>query len=292
MADWVRRGNGRKLWSSKEIIEAIKLHYERFGTAPRHEDWDLASPTHPTSRTVTRQFGSWNQALEATGVPTRRRVWTRDEVIAAMREDAAIRGTAPSDNDWKYKSATHPGSKTVRAMFGSFGRAVAAAGLEPKPARVHERWYTERELIDAILEMVDQIGRIPRVVDWTTLEGSRPGYDAILRTFGSWRNALLAAGLDEEKMPSAGPGQGWTRPRMLAALVKQETLSDVSPAKKKWRRGSSGKHPNEASVRATFGSWSSALKAAGIAQEGPGAATTGRFALTESVDRSRSPFES
>lgn len=294
MTDWTRRGRGRALWSKREIIDAIGAHFSIHAKAPRIGDWQRASPAHPTAATVTRKFGTWNSALEAAGVPVNkyRRRWTREQVIAALQHDAASRGSSPCSSDWLHKSDVNPSSKTVRRLFGSFNRGVEAAalGLPPKHFHHKDEW-TESEIINAIADEATVSGRTPKVSDWSAKGGTRPSYKAIVTTFGTWRTALLAAGLDESSMPSAGPGQGWTRPKILAALVTQATLTDSSPAKKKWRRGSSGKHPNEATVRAVFGTWSAALVAAGIGKDDPVVATSRRYSLAESHDQSRSPFD-
>lgn len=294
MTDWTRRGRGRALWSKREIIDAIGAHFSIDGKAPRIEDWQRASPSHPTVATVTRKFGTWNRALEAAGVPVNRyrRSWTREQVIAALQHDAASRGSSPRSSDWLHKSDVNPSSQTVRRLFGSFERGVEAADLKPPRMRFYQKGeWTESEIICAIADEAAESGCTPKVSDWSARGGTRPSYKAIVTTFGTWRTALLAAGLDESSLPSAGPGQGWSRPRILAALVTQATLTDSSPAKKKWRRGSSGKHPNEATVRAVFGSWSAALVAAGVDKENQAEATSRQHSLSKLHDQSRSPFD-
>jgi hypothetical protein len=78
-------------------------------------------------------------------------------------------------------------------LFGSWGRALTAAGLTPPKPRA--LWTRER-IVDAI-QMMHQQG--------TSLKSSavrktqRSLHAAALRQFGSWRSALTASGMLSDK---------------------------------------------------------------------------------------------
>lgn len=288
------RGHGREEWGTEEILEAIRKHHLRSGAAPRSSDWDRASTDHPGTSTVRIRFGSWNNALVKAGVPAipLRREWSRSEVLLALRADARKNGRAPTSRDWHLASEEHPCGRTVTRMFGAFDVAVKEAGLDSPPRRVQAPIkVSEDEITSAIRRETAVLGRAPMTTEWSGNGGERPSYGSILRTFGSWRAALLASGVDERELTSSGPGQGWTRPKIIAAIVTQTTLSETPPGKNNWSRGSSGEHPNEATVRAVFGSWAQGLEAAGLGENDPGEATSRKFSLTEAFDPSMAAYK-
>ena len=82
-------------------------------------------PADAGSTTVTPGAGEG-------GATYSRRKRTRDEVLAAIREVAAVVGGTPSINDMR-RHGKGVGWKTCTRMFGSWRAAVAAAGFEPNP---------------------------------------------------------------------------------------------------------------------------------------------------------------
>jgi Homing endonuclease associated repeat/ROS/MUCR transcriptional regulator protein len=64
--------------------------------------------------------------------------WTRDRIIRAMQNDAVRRGRPPISSEWKHAARARPGHGTVKKAFGSWGRALEAAGL-PTGTRHKER---------------------------------------------------------------------------------------------------------------------------------------------------------
>ena len=81
--DRERDGRCRPRWSDEEIIAALRLWHERYGTWPRYEHWHRGSARYsaerhgapgrgqrgefPAAPVVIRRFGSWRQGLEAAG---------------------------------------------------------------------------------------------------------------------------------------------------------------------------------------------------------------------------------
>lgn len=55
-------------------------------------------------------------------------------------------------------------------------------------------WYTDEELLDALRELAEQLGRTPKNDDVDALPDF-PGRKAFSNHFGTWNNALRAAGL-------------------------------------------------------------------------------------------------
>jgi hypothetical protein len=110
-----------------EVIARIRLIEAELGRQPTSHDRGV-----PT-RAAIAHFGSWREALIATGFDVRERkprptTWTCDTLIARIQELAAELGRAPTAHD-----PGAPDSAAVR-HFGSWAAAVEAAGFE-RPQR-------------------------------------------------------------------------------------------------------------------------------------------------------------
>lgn len=64
-----------------------------------------------------------------------RRVWERDDVIAALQRWAEEHGRQPSQNDWARRGEYHPSASTASKAFGSWGAALVAAGFVSRMGR-------------------------------------------------------------------------------------------------------------------------------------------------------------
>lgn len=89
-------------------------------------------------------------------------MYTRAELLDAIRRWAELYGSAPVRTDWaperarqrcdpdvaaakieRYESGDWPSAATVRNHFGSFSAAVEAAGVQAPPGRGKVRWSDE-----------------------------------------------------------------------------------------------------------------------------------------------------
>lgn len=69
-------GRGRREglgWDRTTIIYAMDLWHRRHLRAPTANEWRKAGVDHPTTVTVIKRFGSWNDAMRAAGFAERRR---------------------------------------------------------------------------------------------------------------------------------------------------------------------------------------------------------------------------
>jgi hypothetical protein len=117
--------------------------------------------------------------------------WTRERIIAAIQRWNAEFGSPPKGYHWHGRRVTswHPRGPVVRAVFGSWNEAVAAAGFPPR----YRRW-TDQEILDAFYAWRFKHGRLPRVIDWPHATDEHPSYHTASRRFGSWNAAVRAAG--------------------------------------------------------------------------------------------------
>jgi hypothetical protein len=142
----------------------------------------------------------------------RRRSWSEQRVLEAIRDWAELTGSPPTLADWspahaspehegaaRYRSAPGrwPSASTVAARFGSLPAAIEAAGL--RPAREQVKGRTSRWSLNAIADAmwVDarRTGQAPRRSDWQHASEDHPAASTVYRVAGSWRQALEAAGL-------------------------------------------------------------------------------------------------
>lgn len=140
---------------------------------------------------ATRIFGSWRNTLNAAGIsPERanlRDPWTPARIISEIRALARRR------RQLFYRDLRDHHSylvQSTRRCFGSWPRALMAAGIEPTRFRRNKPWTQER-ILEAILQRA--LANAPlgsQTVRPHTLS------EAAVRVFGSWPNALQAAGLN------------------------------------------------------------------------------------------------
>lgn len=136
--------------------------------------------------------------------------------------------------------------EAARRNFGSWQRALIAAGLNLEHVRLptKPRRFNRNELIDQLRQRHET----GQTLVWhkVCLE-NRTFSTAVKTAFGSWKRALIAAGLADES--NNGSGSKWDLPRILDAIrrrqnegkslqcshVRKETAALVSAARRYFR---------------------------------------------------------
>ncbi len=193
-------------WTREQIIRQI-LRRESGGLplTPSGET-GVESNLYQAGRRI---FGSWRNAVKAAGiapdwVPSRDR-WSPSRVLATIR--ALSRRRRPLRSA-EFKRRFSSLSRAARRIYGSWPKAVIAAGVDPLKFRRVSPWTQER-IIEAVLTRA--LKNEP-LRSWTVRPKSLA--KAAVRTFGSWRAALAAAGLDPKRYVgrSSGAGHGAASP--------------------------------------------------------------------------------
>ncbi|HQY87072.1 MAG TPA: hypothetical protein PK402_00340 [Tepidisphaeraceae bacterium] len=146
---------------------------------------------------ASHHFGSWKNAIEASGIDykeiSRKPLWTKERVIRLLKQ-AKKRGrdlnwtTVIARNDPLAKAAYAAISKR---MFGSWARALSAAGVDPDTEALYIKW--DRESIVWDIRQLDADGSD---LGSREIQLSEPRlHAAAIRHFGSWKAALKAAGV-------------------------------------------------------------------------------------------------
>lgn len=218
-------------WSPQEVIDAIRTR-RRQGLSLKavwREDLRLYS-------SAKRLFGSWCGAMRAAGIdPQLPRRWSREDVIDAIhsrrQEGLPLKGGGRAFPSLFAAAKKH---------FGNWHHAMLAAGLESAPRK---RWT--REIIIAAIDEHHRQGTLSHV--W---RDDKTLFSAGCKRFGSWQNALAAAGLTPRRL------RRWSKERILRELRRwhgqaQHAVRLQDPA----LAGAAARF---------FGSVQSAAKAAGI----------------------------
>lgn len=213
----------------------------------------------PNSNPIAGRFGSWGAALVAAGLAPRRiRADCSDEqILDGLRRFAEDHGRPPRAADRVGQLAQYPGLTLVISRFGSWSAALRKAGLEPgNPAPA-----TAQQIIRALRAYDQEHGVTPTVGDWRR-DDCTPGDRAIRAKFGSWTAAVQAAGLEPHRIRVE-----WSDEQILDG--HRRLASDHGrPPRKEDRVGSLSRYPSPTLVRSRFGSWSAALRKAGLAPGG------------------------
>ena len=222
----------RRMWSKEKIIEKIQWWHNK-GVPPskihRH-DCRLRNAG-------LRYFGSWNNAVGAAGFPIARHRWSRRLVIEAIREREQ-QGLSMLNVGRKDPSL----SDAAFLYFGGWHKALRAAGLEPK---VRRRWSQETVTKEIQARHQHGLPMTNLVKHDCSLAAAAYAY------FGSWNNALAAAGFEPRK-------QKWNRQRVIDEVKAWHARG--LPMGKIWTdyMGLTG------AAKRYFNSWHEVLQAAGI----------------------------
>jgi hypothetical protein len=198
---------------------------------------------------VRAQFGSWDEALRVAGYdPDAFRLahppWTRVTIVDLIRRRYA-------SNLPVARNTIVPCSagKAALLLFGSWRAALHAAGV-PVASTQWPIW-SKTSIVQAILRRA----RIGQPLNTTGMERTaRPLYQAARHHFGTWRDALCAAGLDP--MSSLNIHPRWTADRLLDEIRGRVDagINMNSPA--------NCPEPLLRAGRRFFGSWKKTLEAA------------------------------
>lgn len=175
-------------WDPDAVIAAIR---ERLRDG---ESLAVTKSPAPLVSAAQRHFGSWREAIEASGINY------RDVNLNRHREDLELldwlRGLAASDPSMTLYDLDRLGQHAVacRRRWGSLERAARAAGLHDWPVRTRLDAMSREEVIHALRAL----SRARASLTLRQLRSSAAHHrllNSIFKRFGSWRDALEAAGV-------------------------------------------------------------------------------------------------
>ena len=226
-------------WNRQRVIEALQ-HYGRGG----HRQCSRSIPT-PVRMAAFYLFGTWHKALLAAGLvspesrPTPRLKRTKAEILAEIRRQSVPGSPMKITGNLAFATA-------ARTRFGSWHKALVAAGVDPVPWRL---WSHER-VLEEIRDWCDR---------GTRIKSDRREYQrlrcAAKARFGGWRNAMIAAG--RRRVDEYGKwDRKWTKQRIIEAIQDRHVRGLPLRSQHDWNL--------TAAATRHFGSWPRAIVAAGL----------------------------
>jgi hypothetical protein len=200
-------------WDSQRIVKTLRqLHHQ--GNDISYTG--LSRSQQALVSAAAYHFGSYRKAIQAAGLIyselTRRPRWTRAAIIAA------IKTARRAGHDLHWGAVVARGDDLTRAafaalqkrLFGSWGRALAAAGLDADDVARYRRWDR-----NTIVQELKQRRHEGEFINSGQIQAMDPGlHAAAVRHFGSYDLALEAAGI--------APGAVRRRRRWNRDLVLRE----------------------------------------------------------------------
>ncbi len=173
-----------------------------------------------------------------------------------------VRNDGRGENARRWLMAHHLGRpldlyhETISARCGE-SRCIRLAHLRLEPRRRADNALSEAEAISMLRGAARELGRSPTGKDRGHVQ--IPASATVIRIFGSWPEALDAAGL--ERLPQGGQRR-WSDADILAAIRVRASELAHTPTLIAWER--EHRKPAAHTITRRFGSWPAALKAAGV----------------------------
>jgi hypothetical protein len=223
-----------RVWTREKLIETIQeLAEQGVDLSPT-----AIQKTHSALFSSARSrshFGNWRDAVEAAGleyddIKRIKQKWSREEILEQIRHYHA-QGHDLLNPSFKIKHRNLYLAACAHRYFGSWRRAIHAAGLDHETMRESRVWTKER-----IRRTIQDLAAEGRSLGWAYVEEHCPGiYRAARRkeNFGSWHNALIQAGVtppavQRGRRPNLTPEQKAQAQQLIAAQQKEEAAQSAS----------------------------------------------------------------
>ncbi|ACM58521.1 conserved hypothetical protein [Halorubrum lacusprofundi ATCC 49239] len=195
-------------YSDEELLAEIRRVAEKTDADGAPSLQEFRDRGEIGARTVTKRFGSWNDAVDAAGFEPRapNQKLPREDLVDELERLRDDRGQIPTADQMDEQGAY--AYITYYERFGSWANALEEVFGEV-PAREWEH-VSDAELIAELQRLAGDDGDRP-----TTTAVHERGAHAVTTyndRFGSWRDALTAAGFDPP------PPQGVTTEELLAEV--------------------------------------------------------------------------
>jgi hypothetical protein len=240
--------------TEEELLNKLRDLADRLGKSPTARDCE-ADGMMPSIARYKSTFGSWNKAKEAAGlvILKKRVIRTDTQLINELAKLAKDLNRTPTTRELEPNNLANLGVYTKR--FGSWDKALELAGLN-KDNYSKFRGASDEELLDALVDLQNSIGREPTAQDCTSTPGV-PDPTTYRARFGSFLEAKKLAGLDTYNKFSRK-----TNEELIATLQAFYNKEGRPPKQSECRVQNGLAGPNTYKDR--FGSWEDALEAAGL----------------------------
>jgi hypothetical protein len=209
-----RGGKNQRIrkWTAETVIAGLKEFYASAETLSHTRLPSLEEANPPLIGGARRVFGSLKAAMKAAGLPyppNPQSPWNEKTILKALRrmhsEGQDLSLAAVKDR--------HNGSLLGPAMhrFGSWRKAVEAAGIEYSAVKRQQEW-TRDSVLQALLQRRDAGEKMG---GGAIQKQDIPLWAAAKRYFGHYQDALKAAGIP---VAQSAPEWSWSVPQLKRAL--------------------------------------------------------------------------
>lgn len=235
-------------YSDRELLDDIRAVATIVERAPSIQDYRDHGEYAAT--TITRRFESWQDAVARAGFEPHaaNTELSTEELLEEVKRLAAAHEKRPTVGLMNDKGQYWV--STYRQRFGSWTNALIEAGFEPADARTIDQ-ISDEKLLTELKELADTSGVGPTFQEMEHDGAYSPR--TYVDRFGSWNDALEAAGLEPRK-----PGRV-SEEKLLADLHRLRDELGTQPVANDIRER--GKY-SLATYQRRFGSWSGAKDAA------------------------------
>ena len=182
--------------------------------------------------------------------------WTRKSIIAEIKR------LHSEGERLNYSAAEANHLNLVRAAawhYGTWRRAIETAGIDYESLSRYQRWNKQR-----IIERIQELHKQGADLSWrsvsTELDPSLAAAALRPNGFSSWREAVIAAGIDVEEVTRY---KYWNNEKVLKAIRDRKRNGEPMSSKSLQTTDQS----LFCAARRRFGSWDGALEAAGYNAE-------------------------
>lgn len=128
-------------------------------------------------------------------------MYTKESIINSIQEYYKNTSKIPTSRDFQ-KLSGYPGATTVQRYFGNWNKAIEEAGLISNTP-TYATSYTKEYIINSIQEYYKNNKVVPSYRDFQNNK-DYPNSSTIKNYFGSWNNAIQAAGFQTNVADSYG----------------------------------------------------------------------------------------
>lgn len=241
----------RQQYKNDEIIEELKRLDKINSTAITQSEF--LSDSKISFWTIKERYESLDEALKAANLKTikeRYNNFHKQVLLIKYKQVAKKLNRTPSSADLKKYSGFS--ATFYRNIFGSLSALAKEVGLEENVAGPAKK-ITDKDLIEELQNFAKKLGRTPRKNE-TNLKNCKYSVNAYKRAFGTWNNALKAAGFQVT--------QGRTSTEEFLKEIKRVAKKiSKSPSLEEFEKETTLK---SFAIRSHFDSWTDAVEKAGL----------------------------
>ena len=255
---------GRKIKYTKE--ELLEILVQQYNINNKIKQSDFRSKNGlPHYQTYIKEFGSWNDALNLIGLPTKDRAdynISPETLIDKFKNLVIKLGKIPSLSELD-KINDFPSHQLIYKHFNDYDTFVNSCGFNYN--KINDGKFKKEFLINEIKRFVSEFNKIPTPKDFEKLE-SYPSRKTFTNHFGNFNNVVIEAGFKPVYISLE-----MKRERDLKTYTKDFLINEIHRFIKEFNRvpiakdfDSNINYPSRDKYRKIFGNWSNALLEANL----------------------------